>query len=433
MATTTFAINFFILSIISLLSVPCLISASPPHSPYLLLIKKDPSTNLFYTTLAIGTPSKSFNLAIDLAGENLWYDCDKNYNSSSYSPISCNSKSCPEDAIGCISCTSGPFKPGCTNNTCGASAINQYAKFIFSAGFGEDIIVISQMKVHGLISACVEAEGFTSGFTSGSPLEGLPKSTRGILGLSRSQLALPNQLALENKIQPKFSLCLPSSNKLGYTNLMVKSIDGSVSKFVQTTPLIINPDSTGVVSVKGVPSKEYFIAVKSVKIDGNVVNIMPSQLSIDRKGNGGTKISTMSPFTELQSSVYKPFVRDFVKKALDRKMKRVASVAPFEACFDSRTIKKSVTGFVVPTIDLVLQGGVQWRIHGANSMVMAKENVACLAFVDGGTEPKMSFVKASIVIGGYQLVDNLLVFDLDSSKLSFSSSLLLHNASCSHL
>ncbi|XP_057758084.1 probable aspartic proteinase GIP2 [Arachis stenosperma] len=426
MATTTsFAINFFILSIISLISLPCLSASS--HSPFLLPIKKDYSTNLFYTTLAIGTPSKSFNLAIDLAGENLWYDCDKNYNSSSYSPITCDSKSCPKDANGCVGCN-GAFKPGCTNNTCGATTINQLAKFIFGGGYGEDIIVISQMKVHGLISACIEAEGFTSG----SPLEGLPKSTKGILGLSRSQLALPNQLALENKVQPKFSICLPSSNKLGYTNLMVESIDGSVSKFVQTTPLIINPVSTGAVSVKGVPSKEYFIDVKSVKIDGNVLNIKPSLLSIDNKGNGGTKISTMSPFTELQSSVYKPFIRDFVKKALDRKMKRVASVAPFEACFDSRTIKKSVTGFVVPAIDLVLQGGVQWRIHGANSMVMAKENVACLAFVDGGTEPKMSFVKASIVVGGYQLVDNLLVFDLDSSKLSFSSSLLLHNASCSH-
>ncbi|MED6152005.1 hypothetical protein PIB30_087733 [Stylosanthes scabra] len=125
MATTSFAINFFLLSIISLFSsLPCLLSAPPPHSPYLLLIKKDPSTNLFYTTLAIGTPSKSFNLAIDLAGENLWYDCDKHYNSSSYSPISCHSKSCPEDAIGCIGCTNGPFKPGCTNNTCGGSNLH---------------------------------------------------------------------------------------------------------------------------------------------------------------------------------------------------------------------------------------------------------------------------------------------------------------------
>jgi len=64
---------------------------------------------------------------------------------------------------------------------------------------------------------------------------------------------------------------------------------------------------------------------------------------------------------------------------------------------------------------------------------MTTKNVACLAFVDGGMKPKMSFVEASIVIGGNQLEDNLLVIDVASSKLSFSSSLLLRNAICSHV
>ncbi|KHN03052.1 hypothetical protein glysoja_009918 [Glycine soja] len=38
----------------------------------------------------------------------------------------------------------------------------------------------------------------------------------------------------------------------------------------------------------------------------------------------------------------------------------------------------------VSTIDLVLKGGFQWRIYGANSMVKVAKNVLCLAFVDGG-------------------------------------------------
>ncbi|KAJ1428768.1 Xylanase inhibitor, C-terminal [Sesbania bispinosa] len=196
-----------------------------------------------------------------------------------------------------------------------------------------------------------------------------------------------------------------------------------------TIPLLVaQRDATNmdVLAALAQSNQEYFIDVKSVKIDGDVLNIKPSLLSIDNKGNGGTKISTMSPFTELQSSVYKIFIRDFLKKVSDRKLKRVASVAPFEACYDS------VAGMAVPTIDLVLPGGVQWTIHGSNSMVMAKKNVACLAFVDGGTKSTNSLIKASIVIGGYQLEDNFLVFDMDSSKLSFSSSLLLHNMSCSH-
>jgi len=36
---------------------------------------------------------------------------------------------------------------------------------------------------------------------------------------------------------------------------------------------------------------------------------------------------------------------------------------------------------VVPTIQIVLQEGVQCTSHGVNSLVMAKENVACLASV----------------------------------------------------
>ena len=51
----------------------------------------------------------------------------------------------------------------------------------------------------------------------------------------------------------------------------------------------------------------------------------------------------------------------------------------------------------------------------------------CLGVVDGGSKPR-----TSIVIGGHQLEDNMLEFDLASSKLGFSSSLLLHNTNCSH-
>ncbi|RDX57641.1 Basic 7S globulin, partial [Mucuna pruriens] len=421
------AVHFFVVSL-ALSPVWCLTASHGPNTkphPYILPIRKDPATNLFYTSLGIGTPRHNFDLVIDLAGENLWYDCDTHYNSSSYRPVACGSKQCPY--VACTGCN-GPFKPGCTNNTCLGNAINPLAKFLFGGGLAQDFIFIVQHKVSGLLSTCIETDVFSSSIIDDSPLNGLPKNTKGIIGLSRSQLVLPIQLASANNLPPKFSLCLPSSNKQGFTNLLVGVGEHprGMSKFLQTTPLLVNPIATGAISVKGVPSDEYFIDVKSVKIDGNVVNIKPSLLSIDNKGNGGTKISTMSPFTELQTSVYKPFIREFLKRASDRKFKRVTSVPPFEACFDS-----SSTGWVVPTIDLVLQGGVQWTIHGANSMVMPKKNVACLAFVDGGTEPRMSFTKASIVIGGYQLQDNLLVFDVASSKLSFSSSLLFHNATCS--
>lgn len=159
-----------------------------------------------------------------------------------------------------------------------------------------------------------------------------------------------------------------------------------------------------------------------------MINFKSSLLSIDNKGHGGTKISTMNPFTVVHSAIFKPLVREFSKQAGQRNIRKVAPVAPFGVCFDFSTIGRTVTGLDLPTIELELEGGVKWTIYGGNSMVLVNKKVACLGFVDGGKEPR-----TSVVIGGHQLEDNLLEFDLVSSKLNFSSSLLLHdNSRCSH-
>ena len=70
---------------------------------------------------------------------------------------------------------------------------------------------------------------------------------------------------------------------------------------------------------------------------------------------------------------------------------------------------------------------VIWRIFGANLMVQAHPGVTCLGFVDGGSHPK-----ASIVIGAYQLEDNLLQFDLAKSRLELSSSPKSRRTNCAN-
>ncbi|KAK7348285.1 hypothetical protein VNO80_22836 [Phaseolus coccineus] len=62
--------------------------------------------------------------------------------------------------------------------------------------------------------------------------------------------------------------------------------------------------------------------------------------------------------------------------------------------FHGLSCMNSVIGLVVPVIDLVLAGGVQWPIHGANSMVK----------------------KCSYYYWRHQLEDNLLVIDVASSN-----------------
>jgi hypothetical protein len=420
---SSFATLFCSLTLtLTLLSISC--SSQQFFSP----VEKDPITNLFSTLLWVGTePTHEFNFVIDIGGPILWYDCNKTYNSSTYIPISCESKQCSNDA-GCTSCN-GPFKPGCTNNTCGANIINPLVDAIFSGDTGSDALFIpkSKIKVSDFISGCTDSNAFNTDSNSDFPLKNLPKTSKGILGLARTPLSLPKQLSLAPfKLLNKFSLCLPSSsNQLG--SLFIGGVGSSLSKFKLTTvPLVVNPFSTAPIFTEGDASYEYFIDVKSIKVGGEVLSFKTSLLSIDNKGNGGTKLSTIKSFTVLHSSILKPLVKDFNKKASDKKIKKVTSVAPFETCFDLSTIGRTNSGLDVPTIGLVLQGGVEWTIFGGNSMVLVSKNVACLGFVDGGKEPR-----TAVVIGGHQLEDNLLEFDLVSSKLGFSSSLLLQNATCS--
>ncbi|KDO74799.1 hypothetical protein CISIN_1g045937mg, partial [Citrus sinensis] len=70
---------------------------------------------------------------------------------------------------------------------------------------------------------------------------------------------------------------------------------------------------------------------------------------------------------------------------------------------------------------------VLWSIIGANSIVRVSNDVSCLGFVDGGVTPK-----TSIVIGGHQLDNNLVQFDIATSRLGFSNSLLLQRTMCSN-
>ncbi|KAL7240272.1 hypothetical protein ACSBR2_006018 [Camellia fascicularis] len=247
--------------------------------------------------------------------------------------------------------------------------------------------------------------------TSYRPIR-LATATKGMVGLGRTQTALPIQIASAFKLPNKFAFCLPSSTGL-YANIYIGGapyyLNPSTLNFTKsltTTPLIVNaaqPD-------------EYFINVKSIRVDGTkLISFNTSLLSIDRNGVGGTKLSTITPYTILQTCIYKCL-----------KDQMVASVAPFGACFSSKTMASTITGPAVPSIDLVVRKGVYWRIYGANSMVRVNKDVSCLGFVDGGPHPI-----TSVVLGGYQMEDHFLEFDLTSSKLAFSSSLLLYNSTCS--
>ncbi|KOM38918.1 hypothetical protein LR48_Vigan03g230000, partial [Vigna angularis] len=177
---------------------------------------------------------------------------------------------------------------------------------------------------------------------------------------------------------------------------------------------------------------EYFINVTSIKINGKALPIDASILTVDQTGFGGTKISTAEPYTVLESSIYKLFVQFFVNEASAFNLTVTEAVEPFGVCYSAGDLTETRVGPAVPTVDLVMHSEeVFWRIFGGNSMVRIEKggvDVWCLGFVDGGIRRR-----TAVVIGGHQMEDNVVQFDLDSNRFGFTSSLLLQGAKCANL
>jgi hypothetical protein len=428
------ASSFHFLLFCSLLFLisPTIASATTSFRPKALVlpVSKDASTRQYLAQLNQRTPFVPVKLTVDLGGQFLWVDCEKGYASSTYKPARCRSAQCSlAKASSCGECYSGP-KPGCNNDTCSLLPDNTVTRTGTSGELAQDVLSIKSTN------------GFNPGrvvsvpkflFTCGATflLEGLASGVKGMAGLGRTRISLPSQFSAAFSFHRKFAICLSSSTSANGViffgdgpYVMLPNIDVSTSLIY--TPLILNPVSTASAYSQGDPSSEYFIGVKSINISGKAVPLNASLLSIGKDGFGGTKISTVNRYTVMETTIYKAVIEAFVKQLAN--VPRVASVAPFGACFSSKNIGSTRVGPAVPQINLVLQSqNVYWAIFGANSMVEVGNDVMCLGFVDGGSNPR-----TSIVIGGYQLEDNLLQFDLATSRLGFSSSLFFRRTTCAN-
>ncbi|KAL7141923.1 hypothetical protein ABFS83_08G087500 [Erythranthe nasuta] len=396
-------------------------------------IKKDATTKQYYTTIQVGSNSTTLDTVVDLGGKFLYFYSDEYLNAaSSYRPILCGTRQCEiANGVGCIFCFLKPPQPGCTNNTCSDYALNPFSGTQGYSGLGQDVL-----RVRSTRGALYPLNNFPFQFSDPVLREELAGPAAGLIGLGRTRVSLQGQLASAFKIREKFALCLPSSAGsdgnliIGDTTYVSPFEEISKNSFF-TTPLVKNPVSTDMNEVIGNFTAEYFINVKSIKVDSTTLSLNKTLLSINKKdGSGGTSIRTVRPYTGLSKSIYRALVNEFVKAAASQNIKRVAAVAPFGACFDYKTVTTSKTGPNVPIIDFVLQNkDVYWRFYGASSMVLVSADVICLAFVEG--QINLTGPTTSIVVGGYQLENHLLEFDVKSSKLRFSPSLLLINTSCS--
>ncbi|KAL4376981.1 hypothetical protein GQ457_02G003180 [Hibiscus cannabinus] len=424
--------SFFFACLFLYISSPSLAQQSFRPKALVIPVAKDASTLQYLTAIDQRTPLVPIDLVVDLGGRFMWVDCERDYVSSTYRPARCRSAQCSlAGADGCGDCFSAP-RPGCNNNTCGVTPDNSVTHTATSGEVAQDAVSLQSTdgrnpgrvaSVPRFLFAC--APTFL--------LQGLASGVAGMAGLGRTRIGLPSQFAGAFSFHRKFAVCLSSSTSANGViffgdgpYVFLPGIDASQS--LTYTPLIINPISTASAFPMGEPSAEYFIGIKSIKVNEKTVSLNTSLLTIDNQGVGGTKISTVDPYTVIEASIFKAVTEAFISEAAAMNISRVAGVAPFEVCFSSSNILGTRLGAAVPSIDLVLQKqDVFWRIFGANSMVEVSRDVLCLGFVNGGSNPT-----TSIVIGGLQLEDKLLQFDLATSRLGFSATLLGRQTTCAN-
>ncbi|KAJ6422283.1 hypothetical protein OIU84_027272 [Salix udensis] len=410
-------------------------AALPLHTP----IQKDHSTGQYIISAYLKTPLKLTKLVLDLGATYSWENCD-DYISSTYQHIPCNSSIANSlSAYACMDTCEDPPGPNCGNNSFSFILDNPIKAVDYRKVNGINAALVDSLALPNTQGSLVSISNFIFSCARTGFLKGLAKGVTGLAALGNSNLSIPVQI---NKAFPSspncFAMCLSGSTSQPGLALFgskgpynfLQGID--LSKSLVYTPLIFNPLGRDSDSNNHRLSPEYYVGLTSIKVNGKMVALNKALLAIDgQSGSGGTRISTIVPYTKLQSSIYKAFTLAFLKEAASPSFNLTTTkpVKPFGVCYPASAVKNTQMGPAVPIIELVLdRQDVVWKMFGSNSMVrVTKKSVDlwCLGFVDGG-----GIDGPSIVIGGQQLEDNLLQFDLQSKKLGFSSSILSKGTNC---
>lgn len=104
-------------------------------------------------------------------------------------------------------------------------------------------------------------------------------------------------------IIPKFALCLPSS---GTGHFYIGGVKGGNNR----VPMTLTP-------LKNIGSGDYLLSVQSFYVGGSPLSLSPSLLE------GGARLSTVVPYTVLQTDIYNALARSFTQKATVLKNKLI--------------------------------------------------------------------------------------------------------------
>ncbi|CAN6548064.1 unnamed protein product [Malus baccata var. baccata] len=347
-------------------ATPSLAKTSFKLKALILLVSKDPATLIYLTSIKQRTSPASVRLILDLGGDFVWVDCEKDYGQLGQGHLSLHSTDCTH--------------PG---------------KLVSVPNF---LFICSQTYL----------------------LENLPTGIEGFAGLGRDKIGIPSQFASTFRFSKKFALCLPSSTRSN------GAVFFGVGPYVlhpvtYLHPIALQPFHDNPLYVEGKPSAEYFINVTSIKMNSLTLPLNTSSLVFDRYGYEGTKISIVNPYMVLKSSIFNTLNWAFLK-VLPAFIPRLGFIESFEQCFNLSHIGEND----VPIIDFVLQSeSVYWRLSRANSLVQVKKDMILsnprTSIVIGGHQLKDNLLQFYLAKKKLRFNSSLLSHKTNCSNFNFSS------------
>ncbi|KAF7032945.1 hypothetical protein CFC21_044075 [Triticum aestivum] len=380
--------------------------ASCQRLPVLAPVTKDPATSLYTIPFHQGA-----SLVLDIAGPLVWSTCQRG---DLPTDIPCSSPTCllanAYPAPGCPASSCGsdrhhkPCKAYPYNPVTGACAAGSLARTTLVASTTNGNYPVSEVNVR-VLAACAPRKLLAS----------LPRGSTGVAGLGGSGLALPAQVASTQKVDNKFLLCLPSGGP------GVAIFGGGPLPWPQLTRSM---PYTPLVTKGGSPA--HYISVKAIQVEDTRVSVSERALVM---------LSTRLPYAMLRRDVYRPLVDAFTKALAAQPAngapvaRAVKPVAPFELCYDTKSLGNNPGGYWVPNVGLALDGGSDWWMTGKNFMVDVKPGTACVGFVEMKGVDAGAGRAPAVILGGAQLEELVLDFDMEKKRLGFLR--LPHYMDCS--
>ncbi|BBN03113.1 aspartyl protease family protein [Marchantia polymorpha subsp. ruderalis] len=363
----------------------------------------------YLVQMQIGTPARPILLIIDTGSGLTWIQC-----------APCTQCFAQQEPIFDPARSTSYARVNCSHPACGASSLFQcaethnrtceYGVQYGSSSFSTGVVSTDTLTVDSLSGTALRLHSFL--FGCGIFNQGQMVGSSGLLGLSRSAIAVPMQLAGAGlNFSRKFTHCFAdlAANR-NATSFMY--LGDARAHQLQYTPFAVPPFRT----------QFYYVGLQGISVDGRRLRIPASAFAFSVDGTGGTVIDSGTTLTLLVRPAYAA-LRAAFRAAAARKHRLHASAVRggFNSTVTSHVIDtcyripaEEFRPSRVPAVALHFAGGVDLRLPPNNVLFPFDDHgLFCLAFTGTASDVGIN------VIGNIQQQNFRIEYDLENSRIGF--------------